>query len=254
MRPNRRRLAVAALYLPCDAAFEAGGRGIDAGGTDHRVDRRRLDVVRALDAPRSLRRPGVRGRDDLARRPRPSPARADAAGRGRARGRDRARHHGARGDRSGRCASPVPTQWSCRWKSIATAGGSKTSTSRAAHGVEHVLGENAGPGGLAHALRTIPLVAEIARDVERLAPIGAPDQLHESRRPDLHRVPAPPRPADHRPVPRGGARAAALLGPARPDDRVPGRRPQPSHRARRGAATRPPAPTSRPICTRRRRR
>jgi alpha-galactosidase len=38
------------------------------------------------------------------------------------------------------------------------------------HGVEHVLGENAGPGGLAHALRTIPLVTSIARDVERLAP------------------------------------------------------------------------------------
>ncbi len=38
------------------------------------------------------------------------------------------------------------------------------------HGVEHVLGENAGPGGMAHALRTIPLVAEIARDVEALAP------------------------------------------------------------------------------------
>ena len=38
------------------------------------------------------------------------------------------------------------------------------------HGVEHVLGENAGPGGMAHALRTIPLVAGIARDVERLAP------------------------------------------------------------------------------------
>jgi alpha-galactosidase len=36
--------------------------------------------------------------------------------------------------------------------------------------VEHVLGENAGPGGLSHALRTIPLVAEVARDVERLAP------------------------------------------------------------------------------------
>ena len=33
-----------------------------------------------------------------------------------------------------------------------------------------MLGENAGPGGLAHALRTIPLVADIARDVERLAP------------------------------------------------------------------------------------
>src|SRR6478609_7078035 len=38
------------------------------------------------------------------------------------------------------------------------------------HGVDHVLGENAGPGGLSHALRTIPLVADIARDVERLAP------------------------------------------------------------------------------------
>jgi alpha-galactosidase len=38
------------------------------------------------------------------------------------------------------------------------------------HGVEHVLGENAGPGGLAHALRTIPLVAEVAADVARLAP------------------------------------------------------------------------------------
>jgi alpha-galactosidase len=38
------------------------------------------------------------------------------------------------------------------------------------HGVEHVLGENAGPGGLSHALRTIPLVEGIARDVAALAP------------------------------------------------------------------------------------
>ncbi|HEY1741366.1 MAG TPA: hypothetical protein VGI86_21815 [Acidimicrobiia bacterium] len=38
------------------------------------------------------------------------------------------------------------------------------------HGVEHVLGENAGPGGMSHALRTIPLVTGIARDVEALAP------------------------------------------------------------------------------------
>ena len=38
------------------------------------------------------------------------------------------------------------------------------------HGVEHVLGENAGPGGMSHALRTIPLVAGIAGDVEALAP------------------------------------------------------------------------------------
>lgn len=38
------------------------------------------------------------------------------------------------------------------------------------HGIDHVLGENAGPGGLSHALRTIPLVAEIGRDVGRLAP------------------------------------------------------------------------------------
>lgn len=38
------------------------------------------------------------------------------------------------------------------------------------HGVKHVLGENGGPGGLAHALRTIELVLGIARDVEALAP------------------------------------------------------------------------------------
>lgn len=38
------------------------------------------------------------------------------------------------------------------------------------HGVRHVLGENGGPGGLSHALRSIPLVLAIARDVERLAP------------------------------------------------------------------------------------
>ena len=38
------------------------------------------------------------------------------------------------------------------------------------HGVDHLYGENGGPGGLSHALRTIPLVASIARDVERLAP------------------------------------------------------------------------------------
>lgn len=38
------------------------------------------------------------------------------------------------------------------------------------HGVRHVLGENGGPGGLSHALRSIPLALEIARDVEALAP------------------------------------------------------------------------------------
>jgi alpha-galactosidase/6-phospho-beta-glucosidase family protein len=38
------------------------------------------------------------------------------------------------------------------------------------HGVDHIYGENGGPGGLAHALRTVPLVVSIARDVERLAP------------------------------------------------------------------------------------
>ncbi len=38
------------------------------------------------------------------------------------------------------------------------------------YGVKHVLGENGGPGGLSHALRTIDLVLGIAREVERLAP------------------------------------------------------------------------------------
>lgn len=37
-------------------------------------------------------------------------------------------------------------------------------------GVRHVLGENGGPGGLFHSLRNIPLLLDIARDVEALAP------------------------------------------------------------------------------------
>jgi len=38
------------------------------------------------------------------------------------------------------------------------------------YGIRHVLGENGGPGGLSHALRTIHLVLGIAGEVERLAP------------------------------------------------------------------------------------
>jgi len=38
------------------------------------------------------------------------------------------------------------------------------------YGVKHVLGENGGPGGLAHALRTVPLVLNIARAMQELAP------------------------------------------------------------------------------------
>jgi alpha-galactosidase len=38
------------------------------------------------------------------------------------------------------------------------------------YGIRHVLGENGGPGGLSHALRTIDLVLGIAQDVERQAP------------------------------------------------------------------------------------
>ncbi len=38
------------------------------------------------------------------------------------------------------------------------------------YGIKHVLGENGGPGGLAHALRTIPLVLGIAREMELSAP------------------------------------------------------------------------------------
>ncbi|MBI3732397.1 MAG: alpha-glucosidase/alpha-galactosidase [Chloroflexi bacterium] len=38
------------------------------------------------------------------------------------------------------------------------------------HGIRHVLGENGGPGGLSHALRTSALVLDIARAVERAAP------------------------------------------------------------------------------------
>lgn len=38
------------------------------------------------------------------------------------------------------------------------------------HGIKQVLGENGGPGGLSHALRNIPIILEIARDVEKLCP------------------------------------------------------------------------------------
>lgn len=38
------------------------------------------------------------------------------------------------------------------------------------HGVRHVLGENGGPGGLFHAMRNIPIILDIAHDIEELAP------------------------------------------------------------------------------------
>jgi len=38
------------------------------------------------------------------------------------------------------------------------------------HGVKQVLGENGGPGGLFHAMRNIPIVLDICRDIERIAP------------------------------------------------------------------------------------
>ena len=38
------------------------------------------------------------------------------------------------------------------------------------HGVKQVLGENGGPGGLFHALRNIPIILDICRDIERLCP------------------------------------------------------------------------------------
>ncbi|MGQ9910097.1 MAG: family 4 glycosyl hydrolase [Candidatus Flexifilum sp.] len=38
------------------------------------------------------------------------------------------------------------------------------------HGAKQVLGENGGPGGLFHAMRNIPILLEIARDIEALAP------------------------------------------------------------------------------------
>jgi alpha-galactosidase len=38
------------------------------------------------------------------------------------------------------------------------------------HGIKQVLGENGGPGGLSHALRNIPMILDIAHDMERLCP------------------------------------------------------------------------------------
>jgi alpha-galactosidase len=38
------------------------------------------------------------------------------------------------------------------------------------HGCRHLYGENGGPGGMFHTLRQIPLLLEIARDVEQICP------------------------------------------------------------------------------------
>lgn len=38
------------------------------------------------------------------------------------------------------------------------------------HGVKQVWGENGGPGGLFHAMRNIPIILDICRDIERIAP------------------------------------------------------------------------------------
>lgn len=38
------------------------------------------------------------------------------------------------------------------------------------YGIRHTLGENGGPGGLFFAMRTIPLILEIARDMEAICP------------------------------------------------------------------------------------
>src|SRR6185503_1586742 len=38
------------------------------------------------------------------------------------------------------------------------------------YGVKHVLGENGGPGGLGHSLRSIRLMLEVARAIEEVAP------------------------------------------------------------------------------------
>jgi alpha-galactosidase len=38
------------------------------------------------------------------------------------------------------------------------------------HGVKHVLGENGGPGGVFHAMRNIPIILDICRDIEQLCP------------------------------------------------------------------------------------
>jgi alpha-galactosidase len=38
------------------------------------------------------------------------------------------------------------------------------------HGIQHVLGENGGPGGLGHTLRSVNLMVEVARRIEAVAP------------------------------------------------------------------------------------
>ena len=61
------------------------------------------------------------------------------------------------------------------------------------HGFASVLSENGGPGGLAHTLRSVPLMVEIGRDVAELAPNCADAQLHEPGEPGLPGAPTPHR-------------------------------------------------------------
>ena len=118
--------------------------------------------------------------------------------------------------------SRAPTRWSCRSRSTATDGGSRTSRSRAATVSSTCSARTpvrAGSRTRCARSRSSPRSPATSSGWRR----RAADQLHESRGPDLHRVPPASRSADHRPVPRGRAGPPPLLGPPRTTDRVPRR-------------------------------
>jgi hypothetical protein len=65
----------------------------------------------------------------------------------------------------------------------------------AAYGIRQAVGDTTGPGGLARALRNIPVVAEIARKVDELCPRRLVPQLHQPHvRAHTHHLHAPHRP------------------------------------------------------------
>ena len=71
------------------------------------------------------------------------------------------------------------------------------------YGVDQCIGDSLGPGGVFRGLRTMPVLADLVRDMEELAPNARAPQLHQ---PDGRRVPGDRAPdaagAVHRPVPR----------------------------------------------------
>ena len=115
----------------------------------------------------------------------------------------------------------------------------------AAHRFGAIGQETTGPGGFAKALRTVPVVLDLAEDVARRGAPGCVDRrLHEPGR-DRHAGAARRRPPGHRPVQRGDRPPAPVRrasSGSRRTGRARARRPQPPDLDPRGPRRRRRSP------------